>query len=91
MKPISSNRHYSYARLAQGQPTGSRHSKVTIHSMPNTVIINAMSDPWSRYYARRGAVWSEMDKFSDYESIGSNFQMRQMGVLNHYYWPILTQ
>ena len=29
-----------------------------------------MSDPWSRYYARRGAVWSEMEKFSDFESIG---------------------
>ena len=29
-----------------------------------------MSDPWSRYYARRGAVWSEMEKFSDYESVG---------------------
>ena len=39
------------------------------------MVINAMSDPWSRYYARRGAVWSEMEKFSDFESIGQyNYQ-----------------
>ena len=68
LKPNCSNYRCSYARLAKSEPRS--NSKVTIHSMSNTMVINAMSDPWSRYYARRGAVWSEMEKFSDYESVG---------------------
>ena len=68
LKSHCSTHRCSYVRLAKGE--ASQNSKITIHSMPNTHVINAMSDPWSRYYARRGAVWSEMDKFSDYESVG---------------------